>query len=627
MGTIDHFSVTAAETNPVERVNELLASFSNPNKIHRDQCLKSLIRYLSHMIDEERTDLLHRFGAALSARDDQDINFKTLTKILSSDEDIITLFHYSGLADSILKNIRLDHTDHRQLVRLAQLSEICPIVSIPTLSEDLSSLFRSFLRNPLPYLGNDMQNYRSSLRRFVDVLCNEFMACAIIGCGQTIYETILTSFPSFSESRNDPHFRHFLTASNLNLFQSIVEISQNHMDPLERIVGLINILTNRTRSEMDDAENHSMNLLSQCLQHTATFLNAHPDLVNLFLKTIALSSSPSNTLFRHDRHLSLISTLSQSSSPLFNELTAPILDTTFSLRNLLSTRSFTDPASSFFRLASTNPAFFHRIVESQAEHILDFALSTALRTVRVVSDEASEPHCLDFGRATQNWVVLLKTIAEVKLDLKLYDNKGNSIPSNLLTLLVLSAASTDDDLSSAAVSVFLRQFGLSTPHTRALLFATSTTFHLSSAFTPKHPHELQSSDHQKGPCQSICGEAGRCVEIQSRSDNSVADTNIEFAKRIGIHFAGCLVNALHSTTALPHHFHLLFHELCKLSHQPSVWNDSSQPSALPALTTIAAIEMHLAFRFHTSAHNISHADEEQRDTTCVHLFPFLGPES
>ncbi|KAK2954356.1 hypothetical protein BLNAU_10688 [Blattamonas nauphoetae] len=395
-------------------------------------------------------------------------------------------------------------------------------------------------------------------------------------------------------------------------------------DSVERIASFIDMLTKQTPKIRDDDKN-SMNLLSQCLQYTATFLIAHPDIIDSFLRTMDLSSSSSNTPFRHDRHLNLISALSQSYSPLFTKLSEPLIDPTFSLRDLLSPHSFTDPASSFFRLASTKPAFFRHLIETHAVFILNIALSTAVSTVRVVSDEPSEPHCLDFGRVTQSWVILLRTMAEVKMDPAQLSEDFNTLPSSLVTFLVLSAASTNDDLSTAAVSVFSTQFCLSTPHTEALLFATPPTFPLSDVLTPRHPQKL-GEEHPKGPPQSICAEAGCCVVLYSRSDLSEHKI-LNFTRKLGIRFAGCLVNALHSTTTLPHSIPFFSPELCGLSHQLSVWNDSSRPSPLTALTTLADIEVKLAFSVSPLDRNLSQADEERRDTVCVHLFPFLGVES
>ncbi|KAK2941146.1 hypothetical protein BLNAU_23940 [Blattamonas nauphoetae] len=376
-------------------------------------------------------------------------------------------------------------------------------------------------------------------------------------------------------------------------------ISQDETDPVKRIAAFIGHVKDLTIYEGNSVRNHPMNLLSQCLQLTATFLNAHPDLIDSFLETVDLSSSPSDTPFPNRS----------------------------STKHSLSPRSFTDPASSFIRMASTNPVFFRHLVETHAGHILNLALSTAVRSVRVVYDSPSEPHCLDFGRATPNWVVLLKAIAEVRMDLTQNQKDFNSLPSSLLTFLVLFAASTHDELSATAVSVFSNQFGLSTPHTEALLFATPTTFPVSDAFTIRPFQASRESDHTRRGTQSICAEAGRCAELQSRSDISEPFESLDFARNLGIHFAGSLVIALHSTATLPHYFPFFSPELSGLSEKPSVWNDSSQPSAVTALTTLADIEISLAYSRPHWQPKMSETDDARRDTILIHLFPFLGPES
>ncbi|KAK2946248.1 hypothetical protein BLNAU_18850 [Blattamonas nauphoetae] len=635
MQNFDGLTVGATENNPIERFDDLLASFSDPTESSRQHYHRSLVnlleRFLNHLKVDERCDLLRRFGAAMSQHAFNDIDLASLMKIVSSNEDVLLLFHTSGLSLSALKQIQPNQANNHRLVRLAQLSEICPLVSIEPLSSDLSSLFRNFLSDPLPYLINDHPIGRSSFSAFMDILCNEMMAWAILGIGDVVYETIVTNFPAFSESILREQTEHPDMDYDYRDLQKIIEISKKEHDPVKRIAAFIDHLENQTIYEGSQSGNHPMNLLSQCLQHTATFLNAHPDLIDSFLETVDLSSSPSNTPFRPDRHLNLISALSQSSSPLFTKLSESLLDPSFPLRSLLTTRSFTDPASSFIRMASTNSAFFRRLVERHTRHILDIAFSTVVSSVRVVSDSSSERHCLNFGRATLNFIVLLKAMAEVQMDLTQNSEKNsenfNSIPSSLLTLLVLSAASTHDELSNAAVSVFSNQFCLSTTHTKALLFATPTTFPVSDAFTFRPFQTSRESDHTRRGSLSICAEAGCRVLFLSRSDVQSTPDSLDFANKLGIPFAGCLVKALHSTTTLPHSFPFFSPELCRLSEQPSVWNESSSPSALTALTTLADIEITLTCRNYQWDPFLHRTCPETRDTNFVHLFPFLGPES
>ncbi|KAK2958925.1 hypothetical protein BLNAU_6174 [Blattamonas nauphoetae] len=102
---------------------------------------------------------------------------------------------------------------------------------------------------------------------------------------------------------------------------------------------------------------------------------------------------------------------------------------------------------------------------------------------------------------------------------------------------------------------------------------------------------------------------------------------LDFTRMLDIDFAGCLVNALHSTTTLPHSFPFFSPELCRLSEQPSVWNNSSRPSALTALTTLADIEISLAYGHSLWGRNLSREDETRRDINFLHLFPFLGTDS
>ncbi|KAK2948307.1 hypothetical protein BLNAU_16756 [Blattamonas nauphoetae] len=506
------------------------------------------------------------------------IDFETLASIVSSDEDVITLFHSTGLSLAILSEIQPQNTTYDLLMQLAKLSEL----------------------RPLP---------------FEAILCNEYLACSIIGCGEEVYETIVSNFPSCLHTLPKTPRHQYERPFSFGTFREIMKISQKYTDPVQRILAFIECLSHEDHLLKLRNGSKFMNLSVQCLQYTATFLNAHPELIDSFLSSLALSSHPSDIHFRHDRHLNLISTLSHE----------PLLDPTLPLDSLLSPRSFTDPASSFLRLANTNPSLFHRLVETHARPILDIAVSTALHTVRVVSADPSEPHCLDFGRVTQNWIVLLNAMTKVTINLTQKRRHFITLPSSLVTFLVLSAASTNADMSTAAVSVFSKQFGLSTQHTETLLFATPTSFPLGDAFTLRHSQELEKVGHMRSPSQSICAEVGSCVVLLSRSEHLSADKNIALSL-LGIHFAGSLVNTLHSTTTLPHSFPFFSPELRRLSQQPNVWNDTRQPSALSALTTLADITRNIAFPISRES-NLPEADEESRHINFVHLFPFLGVES
>ncbi|KAK2940335.1 hypothetical protein BLNAU_24761 [Blattamonas nauphoetae] len=390
---------------------------------------------------------------------------------------------YSTPRDSlaILSEIQPPNTNYHRLMQLASLSELRPL----------------FFSDPRKCFVEDYESQHTRYQPFEAILCNELLACSIIGCGEAVSAIIISNFPSCLQALPRIPHHPLETQFSFVTFREILEISQEYTDPVERILALMKCLSHEHHHLHWRAGTYCLNLSVQYLQHTVTFLNAHPELTDSFLSSLALSSPPSDTYFRHDRHLNLISVLSQSSSPLFTTLSEQLLDPTFPLRSLLSPRSFTDPASSFLRLASTNPAFFHRLVETHVGDILDHAVSTALDTVRVVSADPSEPHCLDVGRATQNWVLLLTVMAEVKMDLTQKHRYCITHPSSLLTFLLLSTASTNADMSTTAVSVFSNQFGLSRPQTETLPLATSTSFLLSNTFTPRHSQELGKSGHMR----------------------------------------------------------------------------------------------------------------------------------
>ncbi|KAK2957837.1 hypothetical protein BLNAU_7271 [Blattamonas nauphoetae] len=566
--SIDRLTVTAAEQNPFGRFNDLLASYSDPNEpnplLYQQSLVTFLQRYLNHMSEDQRQDHLYRFGAA-------NVHIESLVPIVSSHEDIFTLFHSTELSTSILLQLRFDQTKHRHLVNLSKLSELRPLISIDTLSNNLSFLFHSFLSDSQPYLENDNPNLPSSFSAFMNILCNEYLACTITGCRTAARSSLLTDFPALIEEVSFQLRLHQSPSNIILVVQKLIKISQNESDPVMKMAAFINSLTSQIISATNDDESHSMTLLSQCLQHTATFLNSNPHHIETFLEKIDLPSSLSYTPFHHDRHLSLIAILSQTDSPLFTKLSEPLLDPTFPLRSLLTPRSFTDPASSFFHLASTNPAFFHRIILTHVEHIVDVVLSTVLSTVLIVSDDSFKPSCIEFGRATENLIYLFGVLTKAKVDLKLDSDNSSLFASSLLTLLVLAAASTNKRLSSAAVYAFSSQFDLSEHHTQTLLFNTPTTFAVGDPFAQ------WSSRLTPTLLPLLLFAAVRIVTTPLVGLITLADISLRLA--------------------------FFFHQ-----------QEQQQPTNLAS--SVSPLDR-----------NMSEVDVERRDVVCLHLFPFIPVES
>ncbi|KAK2956922.1 hypothetical protein BLNAU_7997 [Blattamonas nauphoetae] len=132
---------------------------------------------------------------------------------------------------------------------------------------------------------------------------------------------------------------------------------------------------------VDLCSRHLMNILCYKLLTCSIIGCAPPDLIDSFLKSVDISSFPSDTPFRHDRDLNLISTLSQSSSPPFTKLSEPLLDLTFPLHSLLSPRLFTDPSSFVFRMASSNHAFVSCFVEYREKDEITFYRYLSVHTL------------------------------------------------------------------------------------------------------------------------------------------------------------------------------------------------------------------------------------------------------
>ncbi|KAK2949930.1 hypothetical protein BLNAU_15159 [Blattamonas nauphoetae] len=222
--------ITANEKDPVGRFNELLVSLLDPNEPNIESLQQLAIfflqRYLNHVTDSERKDLLHRFGETLSHVNRQHLDIPSLSSLVSSDEDSAILCHSSGLSFTFLQELRQNNTDQDSLEYLAQLSEIIHIGADESHSEALISLLGSFLCDPLQYLGEDAQENALTFTRIVDILSNEFLASAITGDGQAVYECVLTHFPTFSRIVETDLIRPLLPSTNFEILQTILKISQ-----------------------------------------------------------------------------------------------------------------------------------------------------------------------------------------------------------------------------------------------------------------------------------------------------------------------------------------------------------------------------------------------------------------
>ncbi|KAK2949931.1 hypothetical protein BLNAU_15160 [Blattamonas nauphoetae] len=349
---------------------------------------------------------------------------------------------------------------------------------------------------------------------------------------------------------------------------------------------------------------------------------ANPDLIDPFIDSGALSYIDIAIYPYRSRIFRLANTLMQSSSPLVTHFIETFADKKLSLENSISAESFIHHENSIFSIAEKHSDIFQLMVENYTFPFMNRSLDLISRIVIVVSDHPSHPRSLDFGKATNNLTTLLKVFSKLKIKNPVAEAKLLQPVCHHITLLLLCAASIDDEMSSAAVSAFAKQTSLTEPQIRSLLFSTPPTIALRDDWPlPKAP-----KDDTDTPSGSVCEDVGRSV-LRHCKRHEMSRIMVDFDPVLSIPCAGCLVNAIHASTQLPHDFTLFSSKLTTLSQHPNVWNTDSHSSPLAGLVFLAEQIVGNLLPKPFQRQELSDKELIQMETNLIHLFPFLSTDS
>ncbi|KAK2951244.1 hypothetical protein BLNAU_13860 [Blattamonas nauphoetae] len=193
-----------------------------------------------------------------------------------------------------------------------------------------------------------------------------------------------------------------------------------------------------------------------------------------------------------------------------------------------------------------------------------------------------------------------------------------------VSLVVLLAASVDNSVSEAAVSLLATESKLTSKQTRALLFSTPTTFPVS----PDWPLPVynQHNPSQKPP-PSLCAEAGRL--LSERRDEKVEFERLsehQISEEIITLFGSCLISALHSNNPLvSSRIPIFAKELWTDNERQRFWSNAEDSETVNHLLTLTFTSIACPSR-----HNLRTSSDEDAVMFSsgwlfyLHTFPFIS---
>ncbi|KAK2950066.1 hypothetical protein BLNAU_14988 [Blattamonas nauphoetae] len=160
----------------------------------------------------------------------------------------------------------------------------------------------------------------------------------------------------------------------------------------------------------------------------------------------------------------------------------------------------------------------------------------ALQSARVTSQDPANPHRLSFGRHTTNWTRFVEAVSSVEWDEK--ERKEKMIINDWITLLVVLAASEDVDLSTAAVTLFQRECGLSSKQARTLLFSTPPSIPLNTDW----PFPISDALTLSG---SLCAAIGSIIPQPFKLEKDHYKVS-PLMQQVAVFIMSCFVPILHT---------------------------------------------------------------------------------
>ncbi|KAK2956157.1 hypothetical protein BLNAU_8937 [Blattamonas nauphoetae] len=618
-------SVPAMADNPFETLLTLISSYQSLHDIPSETDtfrLQSLFdRHINHVSPEERSQLFSALGSAFIPRSLSSGFFIPVLRPDLSDDDRHSLVHSSGLVASLLR-LSLDNPSNLDILRfLGKCSSFYPIV----MDESLSDLFITFIDTVcVPNWSvedSSPDDEQEICALSLAILGRESLACAVMGLSSRVLDHLFTAIPNSSDeiaTTSSSIILHKVQFSNLLMFLSN---TLQKTDPIERIEDI----ANKILISLDYSQ------ICQLLGHISRFLRTHPDLITRFLDTSILIQLLS--IFSTHNH-----DLSQYSSALLAPFTNPppqlLVKTMWAcpehVQLFIATTIHQEPCkisiSILFRLIENHPSCLSFLSDGSEMQVERRILEYVCHTLRVLSDDPDQPRCLSFGRDTP----VLKTILGTLSTTITQDSpKQDESPKfrSFLVLLILCTASTDDDLSTEAITLASSLFQLPVSQTIALLHHTPPI----TSLPPDWPliHD-QKEDETRIRANSMGAYSGDLI------NQIVNDPHLlSFAATICFEggllncLLGCLVSALRAASP-PHCLPQapLFSSLTQPSKEErEMWNNPAHHSTLSSLQSLVqrVLPTQLSILFHIQiSRKLWDAIQSTALAVALHLFTLVN---
>ncbi|KAK2955471.1 hypothetical protein BLNAU_9518 [Blattamonas nauphoetae] len=315
----------------------------------------------------------------------------------------------------------------------------------------------------------------------------------------------------------------------------------------------------------------------QVISHIPRILHAHPDLITRLLDTNLLIQlfSTCCTYYYHisSGRTTILNTLSHSPPQLVTKLDSVC---PAEIRNivLLAHRFETSDISIpiLFRLIENHPNCLTYLTERTVTPIESSILEYVCNTLRVLSDHPDQPRCLCFGRDTSVLKIILgQRSTGITQDQQKLDDTHRLY--SLIPLLILCTASSDDDLSTEALTVATSFFQLPVSQTVALLHHTPPIISLPPDW-PFAPDEQEEETRIRA--LSMGAYSGALINRVPIHAQLLPDSKYTFSETLR---AATPQHSLPQTA--------LFSSLIQPTQEErEMWNDPAHPSTLSHLQSL-----------------------------------------
>ncbi|KAK2946698.1 hypothetical protein BLNAU_18370 [Blattamonas nauphoetae] len=508
--------------------------------------LQALIdRFYHHITHDERQEALRQLSNTPIPLDQWPMMIRWMKRSVFPQDDLYLLIHDSGIADLCLRRFLQNPTDHKMIELLSQISAVIPLLANQSLSDSFIAFIDHFLQNIPTGRSTDSHSTTMLFFHFFDIICNEFLSCAITGNCPTVYDYMSTQLDGFEKKLKRRRTVSKSVKTILGILFQFIKVSKKNATPIKRIEALLEV------AKQSPNETHTLRIFN----HAIRLLSTNPDLTPQILRLDIIARFRYGFPHGFEDCLLVFTTLRYSPPDLvlraFTEH-KPTLTNIFS--QILFTCMDLNRWSWVLTLPQTNPALFELFFQTFAKKTPEMLIKYAFMTARVMSIECEQPRCLSFGMETQNWISIIDSMS--KIDIPEQETKPPKIPASdkvekstlsvpWLSLLILCSLTTDDTLSNLAISIISAEHQLEPEFIRKLLFEISPIVNLPIDWALNHVESRPANPTSK------VGSLGSFIGQEVLRTSNLRDVGLYLLGRtispdVAYSLTGCLIQALAS---------------------------------------------------------------------------------